>query len=126
MPVAVMELFECCTPVGKRALQQTPSTLVEQAIEQHQVRRRFPSQARDATCRRMQSQLQRFKGKLPAHGYHQFPVQHDFLRPEILHRLDDLREIACERFSRLGLKCDGFACPEKKAAKAVPFWLELP
>src|SRR6185503_7206738 len=74
----------------------------------------------------MNTQQQIVEGQTSVDRNHDLAVENELLRLERLNRLDDLREIARKRLSRLGLNRDGVAGAEDDRAKAIPLRLELP
>ena len=100
--------------------------LAQQAIEDDEGCRCLDGKPVDPALGRVQPHLQRIEGEPVLDRDDEFAVEHEGLRGERPQVFQDLGEEARQRFAGFGLDLDFIAGAKGKAAKAVPFGLELP
>ena len=111
---------------AQRRVEQTFTLRRQEHVEQDEQGRRLVRELADAALGRVQAHLQSVERQSVADRDGQLAVDHELPLRQLPQRLHHVREIARQRLARLGPELDLLPRPERQAAKAVPFRLEMP
>ena len=124
-PCGAQHLLQVGPAVGERDARQVPLRQAQQ-VPRHQRRRRPRREHGDPRRRGVDAELQRLELQAVGAGDHQLAVNDAALRELLQQRLDQLGEVAVQRFQVAALQQQIGAVAEHQGTKAVPLGLEQP
>src|SRR5436190_19563872 len=86
----------------------------------------FSRELSHPTCGRMHSQQEIIEREPATDGNHDFPIDYELLRFDLVEVSNQVRKIPGQRPTRFRLEINIATVAENEAAKPVPFWFVLP